>query len=61
MADETQSRTTWGRFTGKPLQVNATPEMSERIAEIAKREKVSMASVIRDILDAGIDARERKS
>lgn len=65
MADERvdvklTSKSTWGRYTGQPLQVNVTPEMSERITTIAEREHVSKASVIRDILEAGIADRETK-
>lgn len=54
------SKSTWGRYTGQPLQVNVTPEMSQRITTIAEREQVSKASVIRDILEAGIATREKK-
>ena len=65
MADERvnvkmTSKSTWGRYTGQPLQVNVTPEMSDRIAKIAESESVSRASVIRDIIEAGIEAREQK-
>lgn len=48
------------RFGEKPLQVVAEPELRERIEKIADDEDVSMASVIRDILWAGIDDREAK-
>lgn len=51
----------WGKFTGKPLQVHATPADRERIATIAEDEGVSMASVIRDLIEAGLDDRERTS
>jgi predicted transcriptional regulator len=51
----------WGRYDGKPLQVHATPKDRERIAAIAEREHVSMASVVRDLIDAGLDDRERVS
>lgn len=44
-----------------PLQVNATVAMRRRIREIAEREGISQAQVIRDILDAGIDARAKQS
>lgn len=47
------------RFTGQPLQVDHTPETMQRIREIAEKEKVSQASVVRDIIDAGLDYRER--
>lgn len=45
----------------QPLQVVETPEMRRRIKAIADREKVSQASVVRDILRAGIDQREQRS
>ena len=45
----------------QPLQVVVTPEMRKRIKTIAEREGVSQAAVIRDILDAGIAAREGDS
>lgn len=45
-------------FDTKPLQVVATHEMRERIRAIAKRDKVSQAQVVREILEAGIKARE---
>ena len=48
------------RFGEKPLQVVAEPELRERIEKVADDEGVSMASVIRDILWAGIDDREKK-
>jgi hypothetical protein len=48
------------RFGEKPLQVVAEPELRERIEKVADDEGVSMASVIRDILWAGIDDREQK-
>ena len=46
------------RYT-QPLQVVATADMRTRIKAIADREGVSQASVIRDILDAGIERREQ--
>ncbi|MDQ3276483.1 MAG: hypothetical protein M3Q39_16020 [Actinomycetota bacterium] len=42
----------------QPLQVVETESMRERIFILARREGVSQAQVIRDILRAGIDARE---
>lgn len=44
-----------------PLQVVATTRLRDRIRKIAKREHISNAHVIRDILEAGIDAREAHS
>lgn len=44
-----------------PLQVVATKEMRDRIIAIAEAEEISQAQVIRDILAAGIDAREEFS
>lgn len=41
-----------------PLQVVETREMRDRIVAIAERENISQAAVIRDILAAGIEARE---
>jgi hypothetical protein len=41
-----------------PLQVVETEEMRDRIKAVADREKISQAQVIRDILAAGIEARE---
>jgi hypothetical protein len=49
------------KFSGQPLQVVETPEMRARIEKIATDERVSQASVIRDILGDGIDRRERQS
>lgn len=46
-------------FNNTPLQVVAPAELRERIRSIAERDGVSQAQVIRDILNAGIDARER--
>lgn len=45
----------------KPLQVVETPEMRGRIIAIAEAEKISQAEVCRDILAAGIAAREELS
>jgi hypothetical protein len=44
-----------------PLQVLETREVRDRIAAIAEREQVSQASVIRDLIAAGLDERERRS
>lgn len=44
-----------------PLQVVETPAMRDRIRAIAAREKISQAQVVRDILRAGIDAREARA
>lgn len=45
-------------FDNKPLQVVAPPELRERIRALATRDKISQAQVVREILLAGIDARE---
>ena len=50
-----------GRYAPNPLQVPVTPEVEERIAAIAKRERVSKASVARDIINDGLEAREKRS
>lgn len=42
----------------QPLQVVETAETRARIVAIADREKVSQASVIRDIIAAGLAERE---
>lgn len=44
-----------------PLQVSETPEIRDRIRAIAQRESISQAQVIRDLIRAGIDAREQQS
>lgn len=44
-----------------PLQVVETRDMRDRIMAIADDEEISQAQVIRDILAAGIDAREEAS
>jgi predicted DNA-binding protein len=44
-----------------PLQVVETREMRDRIVAIAEREEISQAQVIREILAAGIEAREAES
>lgn len=46
---------------GPPLQVPETEEMRARIKAVADREKISQAQVVRDILAAGIEAREQAS
>jgi hypothetical protein len=46
---------------GVPLQVPETDAMRARIKAIADREKISQAQVIRDIIAAGIEAREARS
>jgi hypothetical protein len=45
----------------QPLQVVETSEMRGRIIDIAEREKISQAQVIREILADGIEAREALS
>lgn len=49
------------KFRAQPLQVVCTPDMRDRIVRIAEREEVSQASVVRDIIEKGLPARERKS
>lgn len=44
-----------------PLQVVETKQMRDRIVAIAEREEISQAQVIREILAAGIEAREAAS
>lgn len=44
-----------------PIQVVETEEMRSRIKAVSDREGVSQAQVIREILAAGIEARERQS
>lgn len=44
-----------------PLQVVETEEMRNRVTAIADAEEISQAQVIRDILAAGIEAREALS
>lgn len=48
------------KFT-QPLQVVETPETRERIVQIANREKISQAQVIRELIAMGLDERERIS
>ena len=49
------------KFTDTPLQVVAEPGMRARIEKVADDEGISMAQVIREILDDGISKRERLS
>jgi predicted DNA-binding protein len=44
-----------------PLQVVETRETRDRIIAIAEREKISQAQVIREIIAAGLEAREQAS
>lgn len=44
-----------------PLQVTTTPEMRARIIAIAERDEVSQAQVVRDVLEAGLAAREQQN
>lgn len=44
-----------------PLQVVATPVLRDRVKTIADAEHISQAQVMREILEAGIDDRERLS
>lgn len=48
------------RFTA-PIQVVETPEKRDRIKAIADREGISQAQVVRDIIEIGIEKRERRS
>lgn len=43
-----------------PLQVVETEETRERIKDIAEREKISQAQVIREIIAAGLADREQR-
>lgn len=47
------------KFTA-PIQVVETREMRDRIVAIAEREEISQAQVIREIIAAGIEAREQR-
>lgn len=49
------------KYPGQPLQVLATEEMRARIERVARKDGVSQASVVRDILESGIARRERKA
>lgn len=60
MEPQSQQRS-WARFEGLPLQVHTTPKVRERIEKIAANEHISKASVVRDLIDAGLDERERQS
>ena len=51
----------WAKYEGKPLQVHATEDTKSRIRKIAEDEGVSQASVVRDIIDAGLTKREALS
>lgn len=44
-----------------PMPVLMTPEQKSRIAAIAQREEVSMALVVRELIDKALPAREKKS
>lgn len=46
-------------FINQPLQVNTTQRIMDRISAIAEAEQISRAQVVRDLIDAGIDRRER--
>lgn len=48
------------RYTA-PIQVVETPETRDRIVVIAEREGISQAQVIREIIAAGLAAREEAS
>jgi len=49
------------KYSGKPLQVVETPEMRQRILDIADAEKISQAQVVRDMNEHGIEWREELS
>lgn len=42
-----------------PIPVLLTPQQRARVAKIAKDEGISMALVVREILDKGLPAREK--
>jgi cytidylate kinase len=44
----------------KALPVYVIPSVKARIEAVAEREDTSMAQVIRDIIDAGLEAREKR-
>lgn len=44
-----------------PIPVLLTPYQRDRVRKIAKDEGISMALVVREILDKGLPARERLS
>lgn len=44
-----------------PIPVLMTPEQRARVAQIAKAEGISLALVVREILDKGLPAREKLS
>jgi len=45
----------------QPLQVVAEPAKRERIIAIAAAENISQAQVVRDIIDEGLERREKLS
>lgn len=45
------------KYSGTPLQVVATEEMRNALEEIATKEDVSIASVIRDCIELGMAGR----
>jgi cytidylate kinase len=45
----------------KALPVYVQEDRKERILRIADAEDISMAQVIREIIDAGLEARERRT
>lgn len=47
--------------TEHPLQVSETPDIRDRIRAIAVREGISQAQVVRDLIRAGLEDRERQS
>jgi hypothetical protein len=44
-----------------PIPVLFTPEQRDRVVTIAVRDEVSIASVVRDLVDKALPAREKKS
>lgn len=47
--------------TEPPLQVVETTDNRDRIRAIARREGISQAQVVRDLIRAGLGERERQS
>lgn len=49
------------KFKGNPLQVPVSEKTSDLVDQIAKKDKVSRAHVVRDVLDAGLARRAKQS
>lgn len=45
----------------KPLQIVATQKMRDEVAAIADAEERSLADVLRELIQAGLDTRSRRS